>query len=414
MATPDWRTGTSLLHDTGFARLFTARMVTAFGSAMTPVALPFVILDDLNGDGSDVGVVLAWGALAQVVTLLFAGVFADRGSRKQQLVGADLLAAAAQATLAALVLSGRASIHSAAALNAVSGVAFALHFPAAAGLVPLVVPRERSRAANALLSIAQASALALGASAGGLIAATAGPGVALAIDAATFGASGLLVAGIRAAAQPRAVRATLLGDVAAGFREFTAHSWLWSMVLQFTVLLMGWFGAWAVIGPVVAKTALGGAASWGWIVGAHGLGRITGGSIALRMHFTRPMLVGALCCLPSALVPLLLIGPATVALLIAAAFLAGTGFAIFGVLWSTSLQLRIAPEALSRVSSYDVLGSIAMIPVGEALAGWGVEHAGPQTSLLCCVAAIVIPTLAVLCVRDVRQLPAVDLDGNAA
>jgi hypothetical protein len=50
-----------------------------------------------------------------------------------------------------------------------------------------------------------------------------------------------------------------------GFREFTAHTWLWTIVLQFSVMLMGWFGAWAVLGPVVAKQSLGGAASWGWI-----------------------------------------------------------------------------------------------------------------------------------------------------
>jgi predicted MFS family arabinose efflux permease len=334
------------------------------------------------------------------------GALADRGSRQRQLVGADLLAAVAQGILAMLILSGHGSIGSALVLNALGGVAFALHFPAAVGMVPLVVPREHSRSANALLSMGQATALALGATVGGVVAAGAGAGVALAIDAATFLASALLVAKVRATPQPQGGRASLLRDLADGFREFTAHSWLWSIVLQFTVMLMGWFGAWAVLGPVVAKTALGGAATWGWVAGAHGIGRITGGVIALRMHFARPMLVGTLCCLPSALVPLFLMRPAAVPLLVGAAWLAGMGFSIFGVLWNTALQTRIAPEALSRVSSYDVLGSIAMVPVGEALAGWGAHHVGVGTSLFWCFVAIVVPTLAVLCVPDVRQLRA--------
>lgn len=87
-------------------------------------------------------------------------------------------------------------------------------------------------------------------------------------DAGTFLASAVLVMGIGTAPQPRSASVTLVSDLAAGFREFTSHGWLWSIVLQFTVTLMGWFGAWTVIGPIVAKSALGGAAAWGWVVAA--------------------------------------------------------------------------------------------------------------------------------------------------
>ena len=406
MSTPGWRDGLSLLRERDFARLFAARLVTAFGTAMTPIALPFAVLVDLGGDASDVGLVLALGGAAQAAMQLFAGALADRGDRRRQMVGADLLAATAQGTLAALVLSGLGSVHAALALNVCVGIAFALHFPAGVGLVPLVVARERLQAANALLSMAQATALALGAAVGGVVAATAGAGSALAIDAVTFLASALLVAGIQPRPQPRGESASLVRDLVEGFREFMSHTWLWTIVLQFTVMLMGWFGAWAVVGPVVAKTSLGGAAAWGSIASAQGVGLIVGGVIALRVRFERPMLVATLCCLPGALIPLFLIGPAPVAAIAAAAFLSGVGFEIFGVQWNTALHTRIAPEALSRVSSYDVLGSIAMVPVGEALAGWGVDRLGVPTTLVWCFAAIVVPTLAVLCVRDVRQLRA--------
>ncbi len=404
--TPSWRDGLSLLRERDFARLFAARLVSAFGSAMAPIALPFAVLEDLGGDAGDVGLVLALGSGSQVAMQLFAGALADRGSRRRQMVGADLVAAAAQAALAALVLSGSGPIALAALVNGVCGIAFALHFPAAVGLVPLVVERERLQSANALLSMAQATAFALGAAAGGVIAATAGAGTALAIDAATFLASAILIASLRPRQQARGASATLLRDLVFGFREFSSHTWLWAIVLQFSVMLMGWFGAWAVVGPVVAKASLGGAATWGWVAAAQGLGLIAGGAIALRTHFARPMLVATLCCLPCALIPLLLIGPAPVPALLAAAFVSGIGFEVFSVLWNTALHTRIAPEALSRVSSYDVLGSIAMVPVGEALAGWGVDRAGVPTTLVWCFAGIVVPTLAVLCVRDVRELRA--------
>jgi MFS family permease len=406
MSAPTWRDGRALLREPGFARLFSARMISAFGSAMTPIALPFAVLEDLNGRPSQVGLLVAVGSLAQVGMQLFAGALADRGSRRRQMVGADLLAAAAQGAIAASILSGHATFHALIALHALCGVAFALHFPAAVGVVPLVVERERLQSANGLLSIAQASAFAAGATAGGILAATAGAGVAIAVDAATFAGSALLVAGIRPSAQARSEGTSLLRDLREGFREFTAHTWLWTIVLQFTFMLMAWFGAWAVLGPIVAKQSLGGAASWGWIAGAQGAGLITGGVVAFRVHFRRPMLAATLCCLPSAVVPLLLAGSAPVVAIAAAAFVAGVGFEVFGVLWNTALHTRVAPEVLSRVSSYDVLGSIALVPVGEALAGIGAERLGAPSTLLFCAAGIVLPTLAVLAVRDVRELRA--------
>jgi MFS family permease len=417
MSNPSWREGLSLLREAGFRRLFAARLISMFGSAMTPIALPFAVLDDLAGKASQVGLLVAAGSLTQVAMQLFAGALADRGSRRRQMIGADLLAAAAQAAMALLVLTGRATFAELVALHALCGVAFALHFPASVGLVPLVVPRERLQAANALLSIAQASAFAAGATAGGIAVAAAGAGAALAIDAGTFAASAALIAGLRPSAQTRSAGASLLHELRDGWREFTAHTWLWAIVLQFTFMLMAFFGAWAVLGPVVAKQSLGGAASWGWIAGANGFGLIAGGVVALRAHFARPMRTAALCCLLNALVPLLLAVPAPLPAIAAAAFLAGVGGEIFSVLWNTALHTRVAPEALSRVSSYDVLGSIALVPIGEALAGVGAERLGTQSALLLCAAGIVLPTLAVLGVRDVRELrasPAEDISSARA
>ena len=404
MSKPSWREGLELLREPDFARVFAARLISAFGSAMAPVALPFAVLDDLGGEPSDVGLVIAVGSGAQVLMQLFAGALADRGSRRRQMVAADLLAAGGQGVIAALLLAGRATIPVVVALHALSGIALALHFPAAVGLVPLVVKRERLQTANAWLSIAQATAFGLGATAGGLIAASAGAGAALAVDAASFAASALLIAGVRAASQPRSVSASLLRALREGWQEFTAHRWLWSIVLQFSVMLMAWFGVWAVVGPIVAKQSLGGPASWGWIAGAQGLGLVVGGAVGLRVRFPRPMLAASLACLPGAMVPLLLFRPAPVVGIAAAAFAAGVGFEIFNVLWNTALHTRVAPQALSRVSSYDVLGSIALVPFGEVLAGWGVESLGAPATLLVACGGILLPTLAVLCVREVREL----------
>jgi hypothetical protein len=116
------------------------------------------------------------------------------------------------------------------------------------------------------------------------------------------------------------------------------------------------------------------------------------------------MLVATLTCFGGALLPLLLFPPSPLPWIAAGAFVAGFGFEVFNVLWNTALHTRVAPEALSRVSAYDAVGSIALVPLGEALAGFGVEVLGAPDTLLWAAAAIIVPTAAVLLVPEVRHL----------
>src|SRR5262245_33706101 len=371
---------------------------------MAPVALPFAVLEDLGGTPGEVGRVIAARAAAQVAVQLFGGALADRGSRKRQMVGADSLAALAEGAVAALLLAGTASLPLVLALQMLMGACFGLHHPASVGLVPLVVPRERLQPANALLALANSTALGLGAAAGGLLAARFGAGAALAVDAASFAVSALLVAGVRARPQARGASASLWHDLRAGWHEFTSHRWLWTIVLQFTVMTIGWFGTFAVVGPIVALRSFGSAVAWGTIAAAFGFGLVSGGVFMLRANFSRPMLVATLTCFGGALLPLLLYEPSPLAWIAAGAFLAGLGFEIFNVLWNTALHTHVDPAALSRVSAYDAVGSIALVPFGEALAGFSVDAFGAPATLLAAAAAIVLPTAAVLFVPEVRHL----------
>ncbi len=55
--------------------------------------------------------------------------------------------------------------------------------------------------------------------------------------------------------------------------------------------------------------------------------------------------------------------------LVVAAFVAGIGIETFGVYWDLSLQQNVPLDRLSRVYSYDALGSFVFMPVGQILAG---------------------------------------------
>ena len=219
------KAGLSLLGDPQFARLFWGRLVSTLGSGMAPVAIAFAVLD-LTGSAAWVGRVLAAQTGAMVLVQLFAGALADRMPRARLMVGADLLATASQTAVAVLLLTGLAGPWHLLGFEAVNGIAFALFFPASVGLVPQVVRRDQLQPANALLSIAQSGATALGAAIAGIIVALLGAGWAIGIDALTFLASAIVLAGIRPVARMREVTASLLAEIRGGWEEFTSHTWL--------------------------------------------------------------------------------------------------------------------------------------------------------------------------------------------
>ena len=61
-------------------------------------------------------------------------------------------------------------------------------------------------------------------------------------------------------------------------------------MIQYCLVMMAFNGAFLVLGPVVARTHLGGPAAWGAISAADALGLIAGGLVSLRYTPRRPML----------------------------------------------------------------------------------------------------------------------------
>jgi len=326
-------------------------------------------------------------------------------------VAADLLAMGSQAAIAGLFLSGTATVPLLMILMAANGLAFAMHTPAMVGVIPQVVERSKLQAANSLLGVAQSGAFAVGAATAGVLVATLGAGWAMAVDAATFAVSALLIASLRPSAQARSAPSTLIRDLREGWREFTAHRWLWAIVLQFSLVVAAHEGVFAVVGPTVAKRQLGGPSDWGFIAGAFGVGTVCGALLSLRLRVQRPMLVATLLVFGFSLPALLLSGPAPVAVIALGAFVHGICGQLFAVLWYTALHTRVPPESLSRVSAYDHLGSIALAPVGVIAAGAMLEEIGSALTLWIAAALIILPTLAVLCVREVRSLRALPAEG---
>ncbi len=124
----------------------------------------------------------------------------------------------------------------------------------------------------------------------------------------------------------------------------------------------------------------------------------------LRLRPRRMLLTATLGMLLT--VPLLfgLAVPLTLAAVCALAFVAGVGMETFSVLWDTTMQQEIPQDRLSRVYSYDAFGSWVFIPLGLAVAGPISEAVGTGATLVGAGLLSLGATLAVLLVRDVREL----------
>jgi MFS family permease len=89
-------------------------------------------------------------------------------------------------------------------------------------------------------------------------------------------------------------------------------------------------------------------------------------------------------------------------LIAAIAFVVGIVFDFFYVIWVTTLQQHIPKESLSKVMAYDVLGSLALAPLGIAIAGPLAEEFGSKIVLDWITAFALIALMAPLAFRDVR------------
>jgi len=392
-----------VLEEREFRLLWLGQATSALGSSLVPVALAFAVID-LTGSASALGLVLSAALVSRIVLLLVGGVVADRLPRQNVMLGADLLRTASQGVVAVLLISGHAQVWELVVLIALFGAGDAFFAPASTGLIPETVQADRLQQANALMSLSRSVALVAGPTISGLLVAGIGPGWVFAIDAATFAVSSSSLACLRLPQSvSEAPRATVLVELRDGYREVRSRTWVWATVVRFSISNLA-IAPLFVLGPFVAEESFGGATAWGLIGTAGGIGAVLGDAVALRFRPRRPLLIGGLAASLWALEPAVLARPFPAAVVAIAAALGFGGSGFSNALWFTALQERIPRRALSRVSSFDWLGSIAFQPAGFALAGPAAAAIGVSATLLASAAVQASACLAVSLAPSVRGL----------
>jgi MFS family permease len=392
------------LRDRRFAWYFAGRMVSTAGSVMAPIALAFAVLD-LTGSPGALGIVIAARSIPQVLFLLIGGAVADRFSRSVVMQLSHLLSALTQGLVAALLLTGTAQLWMVIALEAMNGVVSAFTYPAMQGIVPQVVERPHLQQANALLGFSRNGLAVLGPTLGALLVVTVGSGWAIAVDAVTWAVAAGFLARVRVpASRPTGpVEATMWREVVEGWSAFTSLTWVWVVVASASVLNAIEVGALSTLGPVVAEDTIG-RAQWGWVLSAQAAGLLVGTFVLLWLRLRHPLRDGMLGVAVIA-APILVLGldPQVVPLVVLS-FLGGCGLELFSIGWQTALQEHVPERLLSRVSSYDALGSFVAVPAGAVVFGPLAGAFGAEPVLVVSGIVFVAVSLSTLLSRSVREL----------
>ncbi|WP_405014303.1 MFS transporter [Kitasatospora sp. NBC_01539] len=381
-----------------------ATVVSGLGNAAAPIATAFAVLET-GGSTADVGYVTAARTVPLVVFLLVGGALADRMPRHHVMVAANLFNAVSQAVLALLVLTGSTSLWALVALSAAGGAGQAFYAPASEGMIMSSVAAEHADRAFSVYRMAMNGSQIGGAALGGALTAAIGPGWVLLLDAGGFALAGALRVLLRVERRTDdTARPGMVHELRLGWREFASRRWLWAVVLQFSVVVACISAVETVYGPVVAAQRFGGARAWGAAMAAFGIGMLVSGVLTARRQPRRILLVGNWGVFLFALPALALALRAGLPVLVAAMFVSGAGVTVFGVNWMVALQQEVPAAMFSRVSAYDHLGSIALTPLGTALAGPAADALGLDGALWTCAVGTLALAAAVLAVPEVRRL----------
>ncbi len=329
---------------------------------------------------------VAW-TLPTVVFLLIGGAISDRYERRRVLLAANLVEALAIGSIGLLAVTGQLHLWMLLALVAVYGAGEAFFNPAFEAIVPTLVDPSQFTSASALDHFVRPLALQLlGPAVGGTLVAVADPGVAFLVDAGTFLVSvGTLLLMRR---MPRSAEVTrprdALREIADGFRFVRQNPWLWGTLAAASLSLLAFFGPLQVLVPYLVKNDLNlGGGAFGAIRAAGGLGALVTAAAIAQTGLPRRCVT--VMFVAWALQTVLLVGFAIATGIWSFAvvsLLSGGLGALGNVIWGTLMKTLVPNQLLGRVSSFDWLVSIGLIPLSFAITGPIAEAAGARTTLL--------------------------------
>ncbi|MFI9318205.1 MFS transporter [Kitasatospora aureofaciens] len=360
---------------------------------------------------TELGLVMAAGALPRAVLMLGGGVVADRLDPRRVILGSDALRCLLILSIAAAVALTTPALWLLIAVALVFGAVDALFVPAVGALPPRLTSPDQLARVTGLRSLAMRMGQIAGPPIGGLAMALGGPAVAFTVAGGLFALSLPLLLSVRirplephedgaAPGGSGTARAELLD----GLRYIRRHRLLGPLVLVGAVCELGLIGT-LNVGMVLLNAERGwGPSGLGLIVACFGAGAAASAALlAVAGWLPRAgqtmavtLLLGSLGAAAMGSVPALWSAA------VLAAFV-GLSAGVFGSLDGALVQTTADPAYLGRVTSVVMLTMVGVAPlsyplVGAAIGAWGAAPVFLGCGGLSCLGAIYALTS-----RPVRQ-----------
>ncbi|MGD0569533.1 MAG: MFS transporter [Candidatus Sulfotelmatobacter sp.] len=404
-----------------FRRLWLAQIVSEIGDWFYTLSI-YTLLLQLTGHASSVALALVLQVLPQTFIGPTAGVVNDRLRRKHVMIAADLVRVVV--VLAMLLVRSQSTVWLVYPLLLAETLMAAFFEPARNAVIPNIARKGEVLIANTLASATWSVNLLIGASVGGVVAAFFGRDAVFILNALSFLASAILIAGMHFA-EPHAEAALPLrprdlvdfSPVLEGIRYVRSHRTLLPTVFaKAGELMIG--PSWVIFTVMGAHefavhwhnvdAARGGMLGMSILLGGRGLGALVGPLIAARWagRSDRRLQLGILFGYLTVATGYATLGSCrTVWLASACAMLAHAGGSTVWVFSTTLLQLHTDDRFRGRVFSADLGFSMFTIAAGAYVcgrlldAGFAAHTVATYTGLIMLIPAV----LWALATREVMQ-----------
>ena len=409
----------SLWRHADFLRLWAAQAISAYGSRITRTALPIVAIAMLDQTESVIGLLVTLQLAPGVVLALFAGGFIDRGNKRRILIAADLIRAAAVASLTVSWAIGTLAMAQVIVVGAIVGAASALFAITDNAYLPALIGKAQLSEGNAKIEATEAIAEITGPASAGVLIAALGAPLAVAIDAVTYVWSAFMLGQIKAR-EPAAAEETPTASLSAamrgsdlriGMRAVFGHPIVRPIVISHMVWSLSGGFFMALYTPFCLRVLELDTATFGIVIAMGGVGALAGA--LLSRGFVRVFGLGRTIVITSALsltcalfIPLA-DGPYAVILAFLIAHqLLSDGFSVAFVIQAVTLrQTVLRKEILGRANAAIHVVTASLLPIGALIAGFLAELAGTRTAVWVGVLIGLVAPVLLLPVWKVKEMP---------
>jgi MFS family permease len=360
---------------------------------MQTVALGWLVLE-LTGSGTALGTVVAAQFLPILLLGPYGGLLADRMDKRRLLMATQAVLGATALALGVLVVTGTVELWMVVAVAVVFGLVTACDNPTRQAFSLEMVGPERLRNAVSLHSTMVNVARAVGPAVAGLVIAAAGTGICFLVNAASYAAVIVALAGMdvaslmtgeRAPRRPRQVRE--------GF-AYVARTAELAVPLVMLLVIGTLAYEFSVVLPLLARVTFdGGPGTYGVLTSAMGAGAVAGGLTVASRGRTglRPMTVAA--AVFGAAILATAVSPTLPVAVVALAVVGATSISFLAVANST-IQLTADPLFRGRVMALWTIAFLGSTPLGAPIIGFISQATSPRGGLVvggvaCLVAAAV-------------------------